>query len=321
MEYKTYRFEFDQGVHIGKDSLEDGAYSLCSDTIFSAICIEALKNGGEDNLINFVNLCKNNDIKISDGFPFIGQDFYIPKPIYRIEKQEDGNSKQKKLYKKLSYIKSNSIVSYLEGKLNPQLETNDFKKLGKYSINAKVNLSGEDKNNLFNVGSYHFHDGKEKCYGNEKYDRSGIYIIVGVSKIEYFEYIDELLDQLSYSGIGGKRTAGYGRFVLKHGKLENEFLANIDKKHSKKYILLSTAMAKKEELDNVLTNAQYQLIKRSGFVLSDTYSKSPLKKKDFYSFKSGSIFESYFEGDIFDVSNNGGHPVYRYAKSLFLGVD
>ena len=28
----------------------------------------------------------------------------------------------------------------------------------------------------------------------------------------------------------------------------------------------------------------------------------------------------YREGDVYDVSNGGSHPVYRYAKSLFMGV-
>jgi CRISPR-associated protein Csm4 len=44
------------------------------------------------------------------------------------------------------------------------------------------------------------------------------------------------------------------------------------------------------------------------------------KKRDFYSFAAGSVFQNKFEGDIFDVSIKGNHPVWRYAKPLFMAV-
>ena len=45
------------------------------------------------------------------------------------------------------------------------------------------------------------------------------------------------------------------------------------------------------------------------------------RKKDLYVFNSGSTFTEKFEGDICDVSSGGAHPVYRYAKPLWLGVE
>ena len=39
-----------------------------------------------------------------------------------------------------------------------------------------------------------------------------------------------------------------------------------------------------------------------------------------YVFAAGSCFKNEFEGDIYDVTNGGSHPVYRYAKPLFMGV-
>ena len=44
------------------------------------------------------------------------------------------------------------------------------------------------------------------------------------------------------------------------------------------------------------------------------------KKKDLYVFRAGSCFVHPFAGDIYDVSDGGSHPVYRYARAMFLGV-
>ena len=76
----------------------------------------------------------------------------------------------------------------------------------------------------------------------------------------------------------------------------------------------------RRRLENVLKNADYLLKKRGGFVVSEDYASEYLKKKDFYVFQSGSCFQEKFEGDIFDVSA-GSHPVYRYAKPFFMGVE
>ena len=44
MEYKAYKLRFLTGVHFGKGSLDDTSYAFCADTLFSALCIEALKD-------------------------------------------------------------------------------------------------------------------------------------------------------------------------------------------------------------------------------------------------------------------------------------
>ena len=91
-------------------------------------------------------------------------------------------------------------------------------------------------------------------------------------------------------------------------------------KRTGRYMLLSTALATDEELESALDGASYLLTKRSGFIASDTYALEARRKRDLFVFASGSCFVNRFSGDIFDVSIGGGHPVYRYAKSLFVEV-
>ena len=50
------------------------------------------------------------------------------------------------------------------------------------------------------------------------------------------------------------------------------------------------------------------------------YAEEYRRKRDLYVFAAGSCFKNEFEGDIYDVTNGGSHPVYRYAKPLFMGV-
>ena len=85
-------------------------------------------------------------------------------------------------------------------------------------------------------------------------------------------------------------------------------------------MLLSTALPRDEELEKSLEGATYLLEKRSGFVSSDKYADEQRKKKDMYVFMAGSYFVNCFDGDIYDVSEGGSHPVYRYAKPMFMGV-
>ena len=53
---------------------------------------------------------------------------------------------------------------------------------------------------------------------------------------------------------------------------------------------------------------------------ADQYAEEQRKKKTLYVFDAGSCFENSFEGAVYDVSNGGNHPVYRYAIPMFAGL-
>lgn len=80
-------------------------------------------------------------------------------------------------------------------------------------------------------------------------------------------------------------------------------------------------MSTEQELDDIYKNSKFILKKRSGFVQSSTYSDRILKKNNVYLFAAGSVFENTFKGEIINVGNKGNHPVYKYAKAMWLEVD
>ena len=64
----------------------------------------------------------------------------------------------------------------------------------------------------------------------------------------------------------------------------------------------------------------YQLIKRSGFVNSSSYSEQAEKRKQVYMLSSGSVLNFKPEGKILDLSLHGNHSIYRMGKPIVLGV-
>ncbi len=303
MDYKLYKLEFKAPVHFGTGVLNESAISFCADTLFSALYIEALKLGVADELYAAVD---TGQLLISDAFPYMDKQYFLPKPMLYIEPKDQGNSKVKKQYKKLKYIPVEEISNFLSGDLNP--ENCSLEGLGKEYSQVMAAVRREEEDALpYRVGNYLFND---KC---------GLYIIAAYADDDVMYMLDDLFDSLSYTGIGGKRGSGKGRFELKQGNMDAS-LESMLGKESDKYMLISSALPTESELEKALKGASYLVQKRSGFVYSESYAEEEMKKRDMYTMQAGSCFNEKFVGDIYDVNEGGSHPVYRYAKGMFLGV-
>ncbi len=330
--YYLYKLKFPNGIHIGTDKpgvgLEKVSLTCHSDTFFSAICLEILKLFGKDSLNEFVSMAKSGEVLFSDLMPFKDTELYIPKPVIYVERNKSkknlSDSSLKKKFKKLQYIPITKIDDYCEflktGDTFPEYDT-DF---GENAVYEKASITraetGDkdlDKNKLFSVGAYHFHKD------------SGLYFIIKCpeDKIEWFE---KVLKSLAFSGIGGKRTSGYGRFDFYEDRIEideempvydsDEILARMLNKKADYYLTLSILSPKPEEI-NIVKDGYYSLVTRQGFVASADYSETFLKKTPVTMINAGSCFKEKLQGQILDVSNNGNHPVYRYGKPIAIGVN
>lgn len=308
MQYTIYKMEFTTGVHLGKTTLSSAEMTLHADTLFSAMCHEAVKMG-KKTFEKLYLLAKQGKLLFSDGFPYMESCYYIPKPLKKIEipigKEINAG---KKGWKKLRYIPMEKLESYLLGTLDPEIEGEKFKNIGKKILRTSASIRGEMETKPYNIGVYYFEKG------------NGIYFIMGFEHHDVRDFAEELLEALSYSGIGGKRSSGMGKFILKPGKFPKGMEERI-LNPQRELMSLSVSMAGETELEEALKGAEYLLEKRGGFVSSEQYAQEQMKKRDLYVFQSGSCFQKRFEGDIFDVSVQGKHPVYRYAKPLFMGVD
>ena len=307
MNYKIFKLNFLNQVHFADGILDVSKITFGSDTLFSALCIESLKfeDDSFDRLIKYVN---NDEVLFSNGLPYINEQLYLPKPMLRIKKDIDsGNSVLKKAYKNLKFIPLDSFNDYLAG--NYDVETNSvMRDIGKNTLRVCVSIKGEEQTRPYRVGGFKF------C------DNCGLYVIIAYENDDSFDLITKIMESLAYSGIGGERNLGYGRFsfeIIDAPDKLRDYLTLV----APWYMTLANCLPSNAEISQIINDSRYSIIKRSGFVSSKS-SNNTSRKKDLYMFASGSCFKEKFLGDIYDVSTNlVSHPVYRYAKPLFLGVN
>lgn len=308
MDYKILKLKFKTAVHFGNGNLFDSGYVYRADSLFSALCIEAVKLWGESGINKLTDYVRQDKLKFSDALPYIDDTLYLPKPIRKITVDKQGDSRQKKAYKKLKYIPADKFYLYLKGDLQPEEETDSLKKLGKGYLSMKASVAYEEQTEPYPVGQYSFSA------------RSGLYVVLAYEGEDILYFISELFAALSYTGIGGKVSSGLGKFTVSAVKIPRDYLKALKAEDCNAYMSLSIGLPGEEELEDVMRDSCYSLVKRSGFVQSVDSSVPLYKKKDFYAFAAGSCFSRKFSGDIFDVSQRDNHAVYRYAKPLFIGV-
>lgn len=304
MKYTIYELEFQTGVHFGDAALDNTEYTFCADTLFSALCSEAvnMSEGTLDTLLDYVHKDK---LILSDAFPYMNGEYYIPKPVMHISNDTNGDSTIKKKYKKLQYIPVSEIDNYVNGRFD--IKKYEGLDIGEAVTKVSASVRGLEDTMPYRVGVFYY---KKKC---------GVYIIVGYDEDSIKNFTEMLLESLSYSGIGGKRSSGLGRFTFHSKKLPAELSERLGHCDNK-CMTLSVALPKENEIEYAMDGATYIINKRSGFVASETYSDTYMRKKDLYVFKSGACFTHMFNGDVYDVSCGGRHPVYRYAKPFFMEV-
>jgi CRISPR-associated protein Csm4 len=302
-------------LHLGESSLDDHSIALHSDTLFSALAIEAWKMGGNAELDSFVGLARNGELSISDAFPFVGSSYFIPKPMMPViqgnaAERTERSSAQKKAMKNIAYIRESDLGDFLNGRLDAASVADILDKIGDSSVHTKAAVRTGGDTLPYHVGVFGFRK------------NAGLYFFAMCSDAAS-EMLERLLDGLSESGVGGKRSSGFGRFSWRKDA-DSESAKNMMARLAgiyERYMTLGVALPMDGEMDSVLSGATYALLKRSGFVASDSFTGGePVRKKDLYAFSPGAVVEQKFKGDIYDVGQGGAHPVYRYAMPMFLGI-
>ena len=178
MEYNIYKLRFKTAVHLGENNLSKSSNVIFADTLFAALCTEAIKEGTE-YLDEFVKTVKENQLQFSDCMPYIGDKYYIPKPVKKIDNGENGDSSIKKQYKKLKYIPIDQFDEYLNGKLDPSDTNKNYSdNIGNYEMKTSSAVRGLDETLPYHVQSFRFkkNSGLYLIVGFEDYDSLDIFI-------------------------------------------------------------------------------------------------------------------------------------------------
>ena len=283
MTYKLYIMTF-QNAHFGSGTLDSSKLTFSADRIFSALVLEALKMGKLDAFLAEANQDK---FTLTDAFPFQFGPF-LPKPIgYPKHDQIDQSvdvkevRRQAKLSKKLQFLALENVDDYLNGE-------------------------------LFENEEHAVIDTATTRFSND----TSLYVIANESDL-----LNELMSSLQYSGLGGKRSSGFGRFELDIQNIPLELSDRLTKNHSDKVMSLTTALPVDADLEEAMEDGHYLLTKSSGFAFSHATNEN-YRKQDLYKFASGSTFSKTFEGQIVDVRPlDFPHAVLNYAKPLFFKLE
>lgn len=313
MKYQVYHLKFITNVHFGVNNLESSEFTFCADTLFSALCNEAIRMGQQELLDRFVNYVVKGNVRFSDGLPFSNKNeqytYYIPKPMMKIVGKREQDNSDKKKFKKLKFLPFEQLDTFLTGNMTGEKAEDITVSFGKFLLQTRASVRDGKDTVPYNVGCFKF---KDNC---------GLYVIMQYETEEEKKCIDRLITSLSYTGIGGKRSSGFGKYQVEIVEHIPEIIKKRLTERNEKVVSLSISLPRKDEMEKVLDNASYLLVQRSGFVASESYQTTWMKKKNLYCFQAGSCFEKEYEGDVYDVSSEGGkHPVYRYAKPLWIGV-
>lgn len=329
MEHSLYRLNFTTALHIGKNhggpSLDDGQMTIHADTLFSALCCEAVKSGRLEQLAAYF---AEGVLTISDALPYFKEELYLPKPVLILgDQKREGDSRLKKQLKSLNYIPLSAFNDYLKGLRQPGLDSNqDLENLkqefGHLSIQTKVALKGQNPPRPYHVAVWHFvaDCGLDVLVRPEKNQASGLYVLVRSEQKEALDTFEKLLRNLGLSGIGGKQSAGLGKFRVQQTEVPAPLMELLMDQQAEYQMLLGTALPEDAELETLLGEGWYTIVRRGGFVRSENYAPLQLKKRSVYMLAPGSCLRRRFNGQMLDLADQGAHPVWRCARTLFAGV-
>lgn len=321
-----FKLTFDTAVHFGGSdsalSLYTSEETLRADTLFSALCHEALNQHGENALQRLCDDVQQGRLLFSDLMPWCGKTLYLPKPILPSESTEEVETTLRKKVKKLAWIPVLRFDEYARSlhaghfdpdkKDAPEVRTS----FGSHFEQTKAAISAQGDTKPYQVGLFRF---APDC---------GLYFICSCADARQADTLASLLDGLGMTGIGGKVSAGYGKFhtagkTLLHVPVDEQtkwLYRALMADHAAGQLLLTTSLPQDKELDTALEGASFQLVRRGGYMASDRVNAA-LKKKTQYFLSAGSVLRHRYQGALYDVSLTAAHPVYRYSKPLFMGVD
>lgn len=330
MEYYIYRLKFDTPVHFGAaqqgGKLEQSEYTFSSDTLFSAMCCELAQYGENEILADLIAKNEQGSLLFSGLFPYKetnkGTSLYLPKPVMYIESKIESKVQSlqeirqqatiRKKQKKIEFIKAGNLNQYIGSLKNGTgfTEENDF---GTSTLTEKVNCREEEPLPYY-VGSFSF------------YENTGLYLLVGDESKKNKAMIDGILKSLGISGIGGKRSSGYGKFsVIGQGERLSEIkspdgkaLLNMLNNQSSWYMSMASVIPEKEDVA-ILKDSQYKLLKRSGFITPLT-GDSIRKKNSIFAIAAGSCLTAKIQGTVAELGSINGHEVLRSGKGLYVGL-
>lgn len=282
-------------MHIGEVGLgmEEALTFVHSDTLYSAIYsawVDLYEHEGELPIL------------ITSGFPYVGDMFFLPKPGLTPPgfDRADVRDTYTKRVKSAQFVDVDTFEKWVSGQMvDYEAFCRALDRLSEavaYRLRPRVTLDRvTNDSSLYHIGEVLFRRDLD----------AGLYFAVECAESDW-ETLKAAVRHLGERGIGGERSAGYGRF-------EPEFVEEFSLHGSpsgSRYVALSLVLPKNpEEAAKALS---YTLVRRGGWT-------GDVRQKTVYLFGEGSVFSDRVEGRVCDVAGRGlPHPVYRNGRAFLV---
>lgn len=331
MKYYVLRLKFLTPVHFGtaenKKSGNQQSFNCCSDTFFSALATEAASLDVE-LCERFIAAAKNGSLLLSDLLPYYNgreAELYVPVPCYRREHADtlDFSLPFKDLclqyearreHENLAYIRASAVKAFmhpLADYAEPAQEKHCF---GWSGVQRRMDF--RNGGSAYYVSNYNFAAG------------AGLYCIVGLEDDSLLKPMFKIIELLGLGGIGGRRSSGFGKFVLRDKPTILDAACSGDAgllykllnyENAGVQMTLSALCPVAEQLDAV-KEGSFVLFRRSGFAYNYK-AGSYEKRSNVYMIRAGACFAKRVDGQVLKLTAQGaGHTVYRYGKAMYMGL-
>jgi CRISPR type III-A-associated RAMP protein Csm4 len=306
MVFECVKMNFKSALHIskGSEAYDKSASVIHADMIQSAIFVCALQLFGKE----FANEDFFKSFQVSSAFPFLGAQFFFPKPLQDAQLFGKADAKELKEIKKVSFLPQNLFEKALSGEQLSLTELGKDKKSSQTSeVTQRVTIPREG-----NTDATPFF--MDRVYFSEN---AGLFFLIKFLNEELKEKVKAAVKLLGENGIGTDKNIGQGVFEPNFDSLElkvPDFFT-----HS---INLGTYIpGSKEDLPN-LESSFYGIIKRGGWIANpDDENNASLRKRSVYMFSEGSVFAgNSLAGKIVDLKPDGliEHSVWRDGRGFFV---
>ncbi len=308
-------------VGTGKENYDFSSSCLHSDTISAALASMKVRFVGEDGVKEFLD-----SFVISSAFPYIGEHFFLPRPLGKVDIEIndcDEYTSRKKL-KSIRYIEQilwkrlvngERVVVSISQLKNGFLLSNgkDFRQPYKSVVHQRVAVPRTDELCA------------EPFYFDWTFfeDNAGLYCLTD-AKGQKLDELVALFELLGENGIGTDKNIGGGKFSV-----ETFPFVISDIKDSDSSMLLSLYLPTEKEISHIdLYNSRYEVCHRGGFMAGSQENDFwHLRKKSIYMFSVGSILKTSIplEGKVVDLHPDNYqdprmHPVYRSGKPFVIPI-
>ena len=304
-------------LHIGKGkNFYDSMFAdVLSDSLTAALAaVRANCMGKTDGVEEFMH-----SFKLSSAFPYYKEEFFLPKPVGRIEIGID--EKYRKKLKKIQYLEKTIFEDiFIRGK-----SINITKDHLWNNLITKSVLTGEDipyKNGeveRVTIPRDEASDATPFFFEYRYFSKdAGLYCITDAVG-DIFKEVLECFDKLGQEGIGSDKNVGGGHFEVEAGTIDIEDTTSND------YLLLSMFIPTQEEMGNIdLEKSAYQLLLRGGYMAGNCEeSHRHYLKKAIYMMQSSSCIHSVQppHGKIVNLRNEfSGHDIYRNGEAFIIPI-